>query len=76
MAGFGAEDRSGESAELAGQVAAVAPDLERRQFRFLGFDGPAWIQLLAALALANGWRLVSFDQDFQRFKGLHWLQPA
>ncbi len=31
---------------------------------------------LAALALANGWRLVSFDQDFQRFKGLHWLQPA
>ena len=31
---------------------------------------------LAALATANGWRLVSFEQDFQRFKGLHWLQPA
>jgi len=31
---------------------------------------------LAALAIANGWRLVSFDQGFQRFKGLHWLQPT
>ena len=31
---------------------------------------------LAALAIANGWRLVSFDQDFQRFKELHWLQPT
>ena len=25
---------------------------------------------LAALAIANGWRLVSFDRDFERFKGL------
>ena len=31
---------------------------------------------LAALAIANGWRLVSFDRDFQRFEGLQWLQPA
>lgn len=29
---------------------------------------------LAALAVANGWRLVSFDNDFARFPGLHWLQ--
>lgn len=28
---------------------------------------------LAALAMANGWRLVSFDRDFQRFGDLHWL---
>ncbi|NDG74522.1 MAG: PIN domain-containing protein [Synechococcaceae bacterium WB8_1B_136] len=28
---------------------------------------------LAALALANGWRLVSFDHDFGRFEGLDWL---
>lgn len=28
---------------------------------------------LAALAIANGWRLVSFDRDFERFQGLHWL---
>jgi uncharacterized protein len=26
-----------------------------------------------ALVIANGWRLVSFDRDFERFKGLHWL---
>ena len=25
---------------------------------------------LAALAIANGWRLVSFDLDFERFEGL------
>ena len=25
---------------------------------------------LAALAIANGWRLVSFDRDFERFAGL------
>jgi toxin-antitoxin system PIN domain toxin len=25
---------------------------------------------LAALAIANGWRLVSFDRDFDRFTGL------
>ena len=31
---------------------------------------------LAALAIANGWRLVSFDRDFERFEGLQWLQPA
>ena len=31
---------------------------------------------LAALAMANGWRLVSFDRDFARFEGLQWLQPA
>jgi hypothetical protein len=31
---------------------------------------------LAALAIANGWRLVSFDRDFGRFEGLQWLQPA
>ncbi len=28
---------------------------------------------LAALAIANGWRLVSFERDFERFQGLHWL---
>ena len=28
---------------------------------------------LAALAIANDWRLVSFDHDFARFKGLNWL---
>ena len=29
---------------------------------------------LAALAIANGWRLVSFDRDFERFEGLErWL---
>ncbi len=28
---------------------------------------------LAALALANGWRLVSFDRDFDRFTGLERL---
>lgn len=31
---------------------------------------------LAALAIANGWRLVSFDRDFERFEGLQWLQPS
>ena len=25
---------------------------------------------LAAIAMANGWRLVSFDRDFERFEGL------
>jgi predicted nucleic acid-binding protein len=30
---------------------------------------------LAAVAIANGWRLVSFDRDFERFGGLQWLQP-
>ena len=25
---------------------------------------------LAAVAIANGWRLVSFDRDFERFQGL------
>ena len=29
---------------------------------------------LAALAMSNGWRLVSFDRDFARFEGLAWLQ--
>ncbi|EDY37319.1 hypothetical protein CPCC7001_197 [Cyanobium sp. PCC 7001] len=28
---------------------------------------------LAALAMTHGWRLVSFDRDFKRFEGLHWL---
>ena len=28
---------------------------------------------LAALAIANGWRLVSFDRDFERFDGLQRL---
>lgn len=31
---------------------------------------------LAALAMANGWRLVSFDRDFNQFKGLDWLALA
>jgi toxin-antitoxin system PIN domain toxin len=30
---------------------------------------------LAALAIANGWRLVSFDRDFERFEGLERLVP-
>ena len=28
---------------------------------------------LAAVAIANGWRLVSFDRDFERFEGLERL---
>lgn len=28
---------------------------------------------LAALAMANGWRLVSFDRDFNQFNHLDWL---
>jgi toxin-antitoxin system PIN domain toxin len=28
---------------------------------------------LASLAIANGWRLVSFDRDFERFDGLERL---
>ena len=28
---------------------------------------------LAALAIANGWRLVSFERDFERFRGLERL---
>lgn len=28
---------------------------------------------LASLAMAHGWRLVSFDRDFERFHGLNWL---
>lgn len=31
---------------------------------------------LAVLAIANHWRLVSSDRDFERFEGLQWLQPA
>ncbi len=31
---------------------------------------------LAALAIANGWRLVSFDRDFERFDGLERLLLA
>jgi hypothetical protein len=31
---------------------------------------------LAALAIANGWRLVSFDRDFERFEGLERLPLA
>ncbi len=29
---------------------------------------------LAALAIVNGWRLVSFDLDFERFEGLQRLE--
>ena len=29
---------------------------------------------LAAVAMANGWRLVSFDRDFERFEGLARLE--
>ena len=31
---------------------------------------------LGALAIANGWRLVSFDRDFERFEGLERLPLA
>jgi toxin-antitoxin system PIN domain toxin len=31
---------------------------------------------LAAVAMANGWRLVSFDRDFERFEGLTRLALA
>lgn len=31
------------------------------------------LKLLQALAMANGWRLVSFDQDFEQFEGLERL---
>jgi hypothetical protein len=37
-------------------------------------DLNVWLAL--ALAIANGWRLLSFDRDFERFDGLQWLQPA
>jgi predicted nucleic acid-binding protein len=30
---------------------------------------------LAALAIAHGWRLVTFDRGFGRFDGLAWLEP-
>jgi len=30
---------------------------------------------LASLAMAHGWRLVSFDRDFERFHGLNRLAP-
>ena len=30
---------------------------------------------LAALAIAHGWRLVTFDRGFGRFDGLVWLEP-
>ncbi len=46
VAGLGSGDRSGESAALAGLVAAVAPDFLHRQFRFLGFDIQAGVQFL------------------------------
>ncbi|MFZ9973603.1 MAG: TA system VapC family ribonuclease toxin [Vulcanococcus sp.] len=29
---------------------------------------------LAALAISQGWRLVSFDRDFERFAPLDWLR--
>ncbi|MEB3296306.1 MAG: TA system VapC family ribonuclease toxin [Cyanobacteriota bacterium] len=29
---------------------------------------------LAALAIVNGWRLVSFDAEFEPFAGLKWLR--
>ena len=51
MPGLGAEERSGESAGVTGQAAAVAPDLANRQFRFLGFDDRAWVQLLGGLVV-------------------------
>ena len=51
VAGLGAEDRSGEPAPLAGQGAPVAPDFEQRQFRVLGSEGPAWIQILGGLVV-------------------------
>jgi hypothetical protein len=35
----------------AGQVAAFAPDLAHRQFRFLGSDGQGWVQLLGGLVV-------------------------
>lgn len=41
-----------------------------------GGDVPARLctdAYLAALSLANGWRLVSFDRDFDRFTGLERL---
>jgi toxin-antitoxin system PIN domain toxin len=31
---------------------------------------------LAAIAITEGWRLVSFDRDFGRFSGLSWLPLA
>lgn len=37
-------------------------------------DLNVWLAL--ALAIANGWRLVSFDRDFERFDSLQWLQPT
>ncbi len=51
MAGLGSGGRSSESAELAGQVAAVAPDLQHRHLRVLGFDSQAWVQLLGGLVV-------------------------
>ncbi len=51
VAGLGAEERSGEPAGVTGQGAAVAPDLAHQQFRFLGFDIQAGVQLLGGLVV-------------------------
>lgn len=40
----------------------------------LDVRGPGWTDAyLAALAIASGTRLVSFDSDFARYPGLSWL---
>jgi len=39
----------------------------------LGWCGSCTDAYLAALAIANGWRLVSLDRDFERFEGLERL---
>ena len=51
VAGLGAEDRADEPVSFVGLHAVVAPDLLHRHVRFLGFDGPAWIQLLGGLVV-------------------------
>ena len=60
VAGLGSEDCSDEPAVAAGQVAAVAPELGHGQLRFLGFDGPALVQLLGGLVIG----LIALDSSY------------
>ena len=65
--------RSGFSGSLR-SAAGVPPSTRRGHGNA---DLPARLHTdayLAALAISNGWRLVSFDRDFKRFNGLNWLQ--
>jgi len=55
---------------LAAEAVAVPP---RRVADLPRIAGPE--SHLAVLAMAQGWRLVTFDRGFGRFDGLVWLEP-